>query len=94
MRLDAFKHDPRLRRIGRFQISDEAIMEMRNFDELRRVFHGLVIVETCHTFNSYAHTEYIAIGDVFEEIPEGMMAPLYSVEIDPVSGDVIWNRTE
>lgn len=66
-------------KMGRFTVPKHMLM----LDEFRarKIFDGLVILQADYRLDLQA-TEYLALGDRFDEVPEGTMAPLYAITFD------------
>jgi hypothetical protein len=63
------------RRFGRFIVSDELIEH--EGDALPDLFADMVVVRAERRFD-LAAIEYVAAGPMFDPLPRGTMAPLYS----------------
>jgi len=74
--------------MGRFFVSKRILLT----DELygRAIFDGLVILEAHYRYDRDG-TDYLATGEVFDEIPEGEEAPRYEVTINE-AGKVEFQR--
>ena len=65
--------------MGRFFVGEQTLF--KDQDAARKIFDGLVIIDATHRYDRMG-TEYMAIGDVFDEKPEGEEAPVYDVSFD------------
>lgn len=74
-------------RLGKFRIDreviDRVVRESRDEDVARwaAVFGQVLVIEAVHRYDLRS-TEYLAYSHHFEDVPVGMDAPLYDVEIN------------
>ena len=68
-----------LRKYGWFRVPERILIE----DEFvaKEIFNGLIIHD-CNRRFDWMGTEYLAEGDVFDEVPEGCEAPWYELRVD------------
>lgn len=67
-------------KIGKFSISHELVHFSP--EEIKKVMGECVILRAEFMYAS-GHFEYVAISDLFEEVPEGCMPPEYLIEVNP-----------
>lgn len=66
------------RRIGRILINTTLLL--KEPEVVKNILNGMIVVRAEQLFEHDA-IEYIAIGDMFEEIAEGEKAPNYQVNV-------------
>lgn len=81
----------RRRPLGRFFVS-ETMLVQADAMTARAIFDGLIIRDATHAFDKMG-TYYLAEGDQFDEMPEGTLAPMYDVKIQP-DGSVTFVRED
>lgn len=74
---------PLLNRRGRFRISRDLIRT--DAHNLTALFSRIVVLEAALRWE-YDCNEYLALCDLFEELPEGVVAPLYELQFSKVNG--------
>jgi len=78
-----------MRCMGRFFVGEKFLMNDQH--GAARIFQGMVVLQADHRYDRMG-TEYLATGEMFDEIPEGEMAPLYDVVVDEADGSVQFLR--
>lgn len=75
------KKDPtkkRTHKIGRFVVSSHFIDDIRNHEALQKLMAGMIVLRAEKRFDIRGF-EYVALCEMFDEVPEGIYAPFYNV---------------
>lgn len=80
-----------MRNIGRFFVGDKILMNDQHMGA--RIFEGMVVLHADYRYDRMG-TEYMATCEQFDEVPEGVVAPLYEVVLDEAKGTVQFVREQ
>lgn len=67
------------RRLGRFSVSAECMPDV--CDDAKLVFEDVSVIERRNSFEVAGVFEFLAEGDVFDEVEAGHLIPEYTIQI-------------
>ncbi len=82
-----------MRNQGTFSVTREFFIDLKPGDGVN-LFHGMVVLQTSQN-HSTGSTDYYAIHEDFEEVPEGAVTPTYTAKfIDGGSVYPVWEKID
>lgn len=81
------KKDPtkkRTHKIGRFFVSSHFVDDIRNHEALQKLMAGMIVLRAEKRFDIRGF-EYVALCEMFDEVPEEIYAPFYNIEVKRIA---------